>query len=249
MNFRKWICGRLHEDSWLYGVFDCSRYEPEPPPPEPPPPDPPPQPPPVPEPGETLTRDRIWFYYDRLNRRMIEALQAASVKFYMEPWNELYIAEPEGADHNVAVHQWFVESFKRHGCPANRIICNTDQARQDTSAYRDIVSRFKALGVIVEHHGCASPEMMREQISRFGAGRKTYPNGDGSDPYARGINDGRPGYTEPSVKQAREMGRILRISNLFAYLHKNRRTCFHMSIKAADFSALGGLAEGYKSGR
>jgi hypothetical protein len=28
MNFRKWICGRLHEDSWLYGVFDCSRYEP-----------------------------------------------------------------------------------------------------------------------------------------------------------------------------------------------------------------------------
>jgi len=37
-------------------------------------------------------------------------------------------------------------------------------------------------------------------------GRRIFLNEDGPDSYAKEINDGRPGYTEPSFDQAAETG-------------------------------------------
>jgi hypothetical protein len=106
---------------------------------------------------------------------------------------------------------------------------------------------FRALGARIEIHGCASPEVMRDYISTFGGGRLLFPNGDGTDKYAKGINDGRPGYTEPSYEQAVEMGKIMKKKGLFGYIFKGRKFRRSQDLRKADFIAVKGLARGVKS--
>ena len=97
---------------------------------------------------------------------------------------------------------------------------------------------------IVEYHGCASPETMREYIALFGPGRGTFPNGDGTDSNAQGINDGRPFYTEPSLNQAREMGRMIKAKDIMGYIYKNRSLRGNKPLTNAKFDGVRGLAEG-----
>lgn len=194
----------------------------------------------------------IWPHYDALNKRLIETLNASGCKYYLEPWNELSVtkgaeydpAAPDELTINVNVHEWFIESFKRHGCNQNSVICNPQQHKRGSPEYLDHVHKLVNLGVVCEHHGCASPETMGDYITWFGAGRKLFPNGDGTDGHAQGINDGRPNYTEPSHYQAIEMGAIIKNRNLFGYIYKNRSLRNKPSLKSAKFMALAGLAEG-----
>jgi len=197
----------------------------------------------------------IWPHYDRLNGRLISELEAAAVKFYLEPRNELSVTkgsqyDPDAPDEltiNIEVHKWFAESFKKYGCPADRILCNVQRLGMSGSEWAAQAERAKALGFIIEYHGCASPETMRERVSLFGAGRKTFPNGDGTDSNAKGINDGRPGYTEPSFDQAVEMGKIVKQKNLFGYIYKGRKFRKMQDLRSADFAAIRGLAKGIRT--
>ena len=197
----------------------------------------------------------IWPHYDRLNGRLISELEAAAVKFYLEPRNELSVTkgsqyDPDAPDEltiNIEVHKWFAESFKRHGCPPDRILCNVQRLGMSGSEWAAQAERAKALGFIIEYHGCASPETMRERVSLFGAGRKTFPNGDGTDSNAKGINDGRPGYTEPPFDQAVEMGKIVKREGLLGYIYKGRKFRKTQDLRKADFTGVRGSVKGIKN--
>ena len=203
-------------------------------------------------PGDGGGGKYIWPHYDKLNKRLIAELKASGVEYYLEDWNELDWTPgsqvPDGAPapdvYQNEVHRWFIENFKSHGCPADHVICDSQRGERDSATYRFQVQHRLSLGAVVEHHGCASPKAMREIVSLFGGGRKSFPNGDGMDANAKGINDGRRYYTEPSFGQAVTMGRLIRENNLFAYLFKGRTFRKSQTLRSADFTAVKGLAKG-----
>jgi hypothetical protein len=199
----------------------------------------------------------IWPHYDKINKRLIAELKASGVEYYLEDWNELHFTKgsqhPTDAPQDDAVfenevHKWFIGNFKSHGCPADRIICNPQRGKRESASYMLQVQRLRAAGAIIEHHGCASPKVMRDIISIYGANRNVFPNGDGMDQYAKGINDGRKYYTEPSYAQAVTMGKLLKQNNLLGYLYKGRRFRKTQDLRKADFTAVRGLAAGLKNG-
>jgi hypothetical protein len=79
-------------------------------------------------------------------------------------------------------------------------------------------------------------------------GHRIFLNEDGPDSYAKGINDGRPYYTEPSFDQAVEMGKIVKEKNLFGYIYKVRKFRKTQDLRKADFMAVRGLAKGISEG-
>jgi len=78
-------------------------------------------------------------------------------------------------------------------------------------------------------------------------GHRIFLNEDGPDSYAKEINDGRPGYTEPCLDQAVEMGKIVKEKNLFGYIYKGRKFRRTQGLRKADFAAVCGLAEGFEA--
>lgn len=203
-----------------------------------------------------LGEGHIWPHYDRLNAKLIAELKASGVKYYLEDWNELLwtpgsqvpIEAPADDIYENEVHRWFFENFKSHGCRADHLLASPQRGRPGSATYKTQVERLLILGAIIEHHGCASPETMREYMRLHGKGRRNFPNGDGGDQYAKGINDGRPNYTEPSLSQAVEMGRIVKANNLFGYIYKGRKFRKAQTLLAADFTAVRGLRDGFKNG-
>jgi hypothetical protein len=198
----------------------------------------------------------IWPHYDKLIAKLIAALKVSGVKYYLEDWNELYWTpgsqvSPEAPADDIyenEVHRWFLDKFEEYGCPPHHRIANPQRGKRDSAGYKLQTQRLLALGAIIEHHGCASPETMREIVQLHGKGRRVFPNGDGMDQYAKGINDGRKYYTEPSYAQAVTMGKLIKTNNLFGYIYKGRKFRKAQDLRAADFTAVKGLRDGFKNG-
>lgn len=208
-------------------------------------------------PGDGGGGKYIWPHYDRLNAKLVAELEASGVEYYLEDWNELYWTPgsqvPADAPvpdlYENEVHKWFYGDLVAKGCPPDRILSSPQRGKPDSATYKLQVERLLETGFIVEHHGCASPERMRQYANLHGGGRRHFPNGDGPDSFAEGINDGRPGYTEPSFDQAVEMGAILKNRNLLGYIFKGRKFRKAQDLRKADFAAVRGLAKGLREGQ
>ena len=89
--------------------------------------------------------------------------------------------------------------------------------------YRENWSWAVGENIFLEHHGCNSPEVMKEIYIKYGF-THVAPNGDGPDPHALGRQGDEPTKREPSLAQARSMGAFIKRYNPAYYLFFNRNT-------------------------
>lgn len=178
-------------------------------------------------------------HYSDLNRRLIQALEAASVtKYFIVPMNEADVlngswsgGEAKRNERCIDFHKFYIDDLRSLGCPKDRIIINTSRA----------FNELRKLGHVMELHGVNSDITMRKYIEEFGTDKITL-NGDGPDSYAEGRQGDKASKREPSIAQAEKMRLLIIENNILMYCYFNRDIEHGIpDIKRAKFDVLRAL--------
>jgi len=180
-----------------------------------------------------LWGEPIKAYYAAFQARLVEELKKSGVTYFLVPMNEAdYLADAGDTEETkdakvVDFHRWVREDLLGRGIPADRLIASVSRAE----------AKVRALGYILELHGCNSPQRMDSIKAAYGAGVSF--NGDGPDPYAEGVAGDKPGKRQPSTAQGTVMGAKAKAWGAWAVLF------FAREVESADPPDLARIDEGY----
>jgi hypothetical protein len=172
----------------------------------------------------------LWVWYHRLNEHLIRLTKEAGVFEFARfiPMNEAdYISDPGDSEEKkdekvIDFHRFYMESLTSLGVKKENILFSVSRAEE----------KLKTFGCVFEIHGINSPQRLREAL----AGEIIFPNGDGPDPYAEGM-ESFDGYKSPSVEQALEMRRILLESPVkrYAFLSREYEKTRETNLRRIDY--------------
>ncbi len=178
--------------------------------------------------GFTNVYDRgLYKHYSKLNKRLLKELEDAGIKkYFIVPINEC-----DGSSNEVRIFN--TEYLRWWGYNASiNIIISTDPRH---------FKSLKSLGCRYEIHNVANVTELMIVAECYG--KDIFPNGDGC--HGDGIESWN-GYREPSVEQARELGKYIRDNDMFGYCYKMRSVLAKkgkIDMSRADFSVLRALTK------
>lgn len=180
-----------------------------------------------------LWGEPIKAYYAAFQARLVKELKKSGVTYFLVPMNEAdYLADPGDTEETkdakvVDFHRWVREDLLGRGVPADRLIASVSRA----------AAQVRALGYVLELHGCNSPQRMDSIKAAYGAGVSF--NGDGPDPYAEGVAGDKPGKRQPSIAQGTVMGAKAKAWGAWAVLF------FAREVESTDPPDIARINEGY----